>query len=50
MKRRRTLTPMVYATDGITGMETFVGQLRLDLLLSNKFKQEYLEMCSFVYE
>ena len=48
MERRLTLTPIVYSTDGINGMETFVGQLRLDSLLSNKFKQEYLEMCSFV--
>ena len=39
---------MVYSTDGFTGMEAVVAHQLLSLLLSNKLKREYLEMCGFV--
>ena len=43
-----SFTPMVYYADGITGMEAIAAQQRLDLLLSDNLKQEYLEMCGLV--
>ena len=45
---RSYLTPMVYSADGIPGTEAVAEQQRTDLLLSNKLKQEYLELCGFV--
>ena len=48
LDHRRSLTPMVYSVDGITGIEAIVAQRRLASLLSNKLKREYLEMCGFV--
>ena len=39
---------MVYSADGIPGMEAIAAQQRLSLLLNNKLKREYSEMCGFV--
>ena len=39
---------MVYSADEIPGMEAVVAERRLALLVSNKLKQVYLEMCGFV--
>ena len=39
---------MVYSTDAMTGTEAVAAHRRLALLLSNKLKWEYLEMCGFV--
>ena len=39
---------MVYSADGIPGTEAVSAQQHLASLLSNKLKQEYLEMCGFV--
>ena len=39
---------MVYYVDGIPGTEAVAAQQRLALLLSNKLKQEYFEMCGFI--
>ena len=48
LERRRSFTPTVYSADRIPGTEAVAELRRLALLLSNKLKQEYLEMCSFV--
>ena len=40
-------SPMVYSADVITGIEAVVAHRRLSLLLRNKIKREYSEMCSF---
>ena len=39
---------MVYYTDGIPGTEAVVAYQRLALVLSNKLKREYSDMCGFV--
>ena len=39
---------MVYFADGITGMEAVAAKRCLDLLISNKLKRGYSEMCVFV--
>ena len=39
---------MVYSAYGIPGTDAVVAQRRIYSLLSNKLKQEYLEMCGFV--
>ena len=46
---RSNLTPMVYYVDGIPGAEALVAHKRLSALLSYKLKQEYSEMCGFVW-
>ena len=46
--RRCYFISMVYSADGITRTEAVAAQRRLDSLLSNKLKWEYLEMCGFV--
>ena len=43
-----SFNPMVYSVDGITGTEAVASQRRLSLLLSNKLKREYSEICGFV--
>ena len=48
LESRHTFTPMVYYLDGIPGTEAIAAQRRLALLLSNKLKREYLDMCGFV--
>ena len=48
LERRHSFTPMVYSVDGNPGTEAVAAQQHLALLLSNKLKQEYLEMCGFV--
>ena len=40
---------MVYYVDGIPGAEALAAQKRLSMLLSYKLKQEYSEMCGFVW-
>ena len=40
---------MVYSADGIPGAEALAAQKRLAALLSYKLKQEYSEMCGFVW-
>ena len=45
---RRYFTPMVYSTNGIPGTEAVAAQRRLTSLLSNKLKQEYLDICGLV--
>ena len=45
---RRTFTPMVYSTDGITGAEALAAQKILAALLSYNLNQEYSEMCGLV--
>ena len=40
LERRKTLTPMVYYTDGITGEEALAAQKILAALLSYKLKRE----------
>ena len=40
-------TTMVYSKDVITGAEAVAKHQRLALLLSNKLKPEYLDMCGF---
>ena len=49
LERRRTFTPVVYSADGIPGAEALAAQERLAALLSYKLKQEYSEMCGFVW-
>ena len=49
LERRRTFTPMVYSADGIPGAEALAAQKRLAALLNYKLKQEYSEMCGFVW-
>ena len=49
LERRRTFTPMVYSADGIPGAEALATQKILAALLSYKLKQEYSEMCGFVW-
>ena len=44
---RRTFISVVYSTDIISSTEAVAAQQLLALLLSNKLKQEYLEMCGF---
>ena len=48
VERRRSFTPMVYSADVINRTEAVAVQQCLASLLSNKLKQEYLEMCGFV--
>ena len=48
LERRHSFTPMVYSVDGNPGTEAVAAQQHLALLLSNKLKQEYLEMYGFV--
>ena len=48
LERRHNFTPMVYSTDRIPGTEAFASQKNLALLLDNKLKREYLEICGFV--
>ena len=50
LDHRRTFTPMVYSADGIPGAEALAAQKRLSALLRYKLKQEYSEMCGFVWE
>ena len=45
---RRSFTPMVNSEDEIPVTKAIVAKQRLSLLLSNKLKQEYLEMYGFV--
>ena len=49
LKRRRDFTPIAYSEDGIPGAEALAAQKRLAALLSYKLKQEYSEMCCFVW-
>ena len=46
---RRSFTPMLYLEDGISGTEVVAAQECLSPLLHNKLKQEYLEVCGFVW-
>ena len=39
---------MVYSMDRIPGTEDVAAQRRIGLLLNNKFKQEYSEICGCV--
>ena len=39
---------MVYSMDGIPGTEVVVAHQCLALLISNKMKREYSEMCGFI--
>ena len=41
---------MVYSADRIPSAEALSAQKRLAALLSYKLKQEYSEMCGFVWE
>ena len=49
LERRRNFPPMVYSAEGIPGAEALAAQKRLAALLSYKLKQEYSEMCGFVW-
>ena len=40
---------MVYSADRVPGAEALAAQKRLAALLSYKLKQEYSEMCGFVW-
>ena len=48
LARRHSFTTMVYSADKILGMEAVATHQPLALMLSNKLKREYLEMCGFV--
>ena len=48
LKRRRTITPMVYSTDGIPRAEALAAYKRLAGILSYNLKWEYSEMCGIV--
>ena len=49
LERRSTFTPTVYSADGIPGAEALAAQKRLAALLIYNLKQEYSEMCGFVW-
>ena len=43
-----SFTPTVYSADGIPGTEAVVAQRFISLLISNKLRQKYSEMCGFL--
>ena len=46
---RSTFTPMVYSADGMPRSEALAAQKRSVALIIYKLKQEYSEMCGFVW-
>ena len=49
LERRRTFTPMVHSAYGIPGVEALAAQKRSAAPISYKLKQEYSEMCGFMW-